>query len=123
LYDKGDVLAFGCIIIEIYNQKRPWSEYSINQKEDFQKAITGGLSPSIHVQFEPKLKELLEKCFIFDRAKRPDTSQLLLERFFIEEISPSLSSEEYTNKAASIIIKGFHNNRSYGINPKNRIRE
>ena len=93
----------------MHNQTRPWYEFSINQKDNFRKTIVNGILPSIRMNIACQLKELLDKCLQFDRKKRPNTSQLLQEPFFIEEISPSLPSDEYTNLEYSIIIKGLFN--------------
>lgn len=76
-----DLWSLGCIVLEMYTGKRPWSEVSFYDLEDFlgeDKKV-----PEIPDTVPSDARQFLDKCFAVKPEDRGTASELLLHPFLV----------------------------------------
>lgn len=82
---KVDIWSLGCVMLEMFAGKRPWSnEDAISAMYKIGKTK---LAPPIPEHVSESAKDFLSKCFIIDSAKRPTAEELLKHGFMREDSS------------------------------------
>lgn len=77
-YNKSvDVYSFGVIFWQILSGSMPFK--SMSKKGYMEKVVVGGQRPKVDVNWSPRLKTLLESCWLEDKNQRPDFSVILDE--------------------------------------------
>jgi serine/threonine protein kinase len=81
---KADIWSLGCLVIEMFSGKHPWSEAE-NQVVLMMKIIVYCESPEIPKNVSPAGKDFLLKCFNREPAKRLSADELLMHPFVKKE--------------------------------------
>ncbi|URD97549.1 TyrKc [Musa troglodytarum] len=72
---KADVFSFGVVLWELLTSKLPYS--NLTPLQAALGVVLKGLRPTIPENTDPRLAELIEKCWQQDPARRPDFSSIL----------------------------------------------
>ncbi|CCW65823.1 unnamed protein product [Phytomonas sp. EM1] len=81
---KSDIWSIGCTIVEMLTGRPPWPECNSVWAAVYKIANSTGLPTEIPRDIDPKLMDLLEKCFERDPQKRPSAEELLDHPFLSE---------------------------------------
>lgn len=110
-YDhKADVFSFGIVLWELLTGKLPY-EY-LTPLQAAVGVVQKGLRPTIPKNSQPKLAELLERCWQQDPALRPDFSEIIeiLQQIAKEvgEESEERRKEKSSGGFLSVLRRGHH---------------
>ncbi|KAL9415536.1 hypothetical protein AB3S75_043764 [Citrus x aurantiifolia] len=110
-YDhKADVFSFGIVLWELLTGKLPY-EY-LTPLQAAVGVVQKGLRPTIPKNSQPKLAELLERCWQQDPALRPDFSEIIeiLQQITKEvgEESEERRKEKSSGGFLSVLRRGHH---------------
>lgn len=110
-YDhKADVFSFGIVLWELLTGKLPY-EY-LTPLQAAVGVVQKGLRPTIPKNSQPKLVELLERCWQQDPALRPDFSEIIeiLQQIAKEvgEESDERRKEKSSGGFLSVLRRGHH---------------
>ncbi|XP_008811868.1 serine/threonine-protein kinase STY46-like isoform X2 [Phoenix dactylifera] len=108
-YDhKADVFSFGILLWELLTGKLPY-EY-LTPLQAAVGVVQKGLRPTIPKHTNPKLAELLEKCWQQDPAQRPDFSEILeILQFLAKEVADEPEDrrkEKSSGRFLSVLRRG-----------------
>ncbi|WCJ39939.1 ACT-like protein tyrosine kinase family protein [Euphorbia peplus] len=109
-YDhKADVFSFGIVLWELLTGKLPY-EY-LTPLQAAIGVVQKGLRPTISKNINPKIGELLEKCWQQDPAQRPDFSEIIT---ILQQIAKEVADEGEGRKEKSsggflsVLRRGHH---------------
>ncbi|OQS05522.1 kinase [Thraustotheca clavata] len=74
---KADIYSFGMVLTELDTQHLPYSELALNGVEIMRGVSSGLLRPSLTATCAPWLKEMVDKCLLFDPKLRPTAYQIV----------------------------------------------
>ncbi|CAG9568218.1 putative protein kinase [Leishmania major strain Friedlin] len=78
---KSDIWSIGCTIVEMLTGKPPWPECNSMWAAVYKIANSTGLPTEIPADIDPKLMDLLQKCFERDPKLRPTAAGMLSHPF------------------------------------------
>ncbi|RHZ81907.1 hypothetical protein Glove_117g80 [Diversispora epigaea] len=85
-YTKAsDIYSFGMVMLEVLTSYLPY--YNIPHDENLVIKICKGLKPEIKCEIPQFLKEIMEKCWNFERLERPTAKELRsqLKKYFYDD--------------------------------------
>ncbi|CAN6996854.1 unnamed protein product [Brassica rapa subsp. trilocularis] len=91
---KGlDLWSLGCIVLEMYTGKRPWSEFrSLYDLEDV--LVEDKKVPAIPDTVPSDARQFLEKCFALEPEDRGTASELLLHPFLVGDDNKKIADDD-----------------------------
>ncbi|KAL1207583.1 Mitogen-activated protein kinase kinase kinase 3 [Cardamine amara subsp. amara] len=76
-----DLWSLGCLVLEMYTGKRPWSHKKYDDLEDLKKCIEKCYAPLIPNDLPCDAKNIIMTCFAFEPDERKDALTLLRHSF------------------------------------------
>ena len=111
-WQSYDLWHLGCLIIEVFSKKKPWSHYNFNNNSDFFEFLrTTKLIPDIPKKLSLQCNELIKLLFNYSLTKNPNIYDIILNLDFFQ-MNANDFTYNYNNKISDL---RFSLNDSQGI--------
>ena len=99
-WQSYDLWFLGCLIIEVFSRKKPWSHYNFcNNSEFFEFLNTTHLIPTIPQKFSLQCQELIKVLFNYSLTMKPNIYDIIFNLdFFKLDINDFSYNNNLTNK-------------------------
>ena len=111
-WQSYDLWHLGCLIIEVFSKKKPWSHYNFNNNSEFFEFLrTTKLIPDIPKKLSLQCNELIKLLFNYSLTKNPNIYDIILNLDFFQ-MNANDFTYNYNNKISDL---RFSLNDSQGI--------
>ena len=102
-WQSYDLWFLGCLIIEVYSKKKPWTHYNISNNSEFFKYLNSThLIPTIPIKLSLQCQELMKILFDYTLTKQPNIYDIIFNLDFFKMDTNNFTYNNINNKITDL---------------------
>ena len=102
-WQSYDLWFLGCLIIEVYSKKKPWTHYNISNNSEFFKYLNSThLIPTIPIKLSLQCQELIKILFDYTLTKQPNIYDIIFNLDFFKMDTNNFTYNNINNKITDL---------------------
>ena len=102
-WQSYDLWFLGCLILEVYSKKKPWTHYNFSNNSEFFNFLSSThLTPTIPIKLSLQCQELINVLFEYSLTKQPNIYDIIFNLDYFKINTSNFTYNNINNKIADL---------------------